>query len=241
MKSPAQTQHDTQLLKLAEDYRRDGYEVIVEPDPKVIPFDLGGYHPDLLARKAQAGVLVEFKSRADRLSVDRLRSVAEEVRRHPDWHFVLVTPQDIPSMGLPGEEEPLSWGEIEDRVERALRLEELQERDAAYLALWIAFEKLLRFQARRVALPVDRLTPSIVIRQLYSQGEITMEQFDTALACLETRNRVVHGLPSPNLEFTIHHLTRLIRELLATWSEPDREVPSGLAGNKISSMEKHPE
>lgn len=239
MTNPIQTQHDT-ALSLAEEYRRDGYKVVVEPGPLDLPFDLGGYRPDLLALKGDSGLIVEVKARADRLSIDTLRSVAEEVRHHPGWRFVLVTAQDIPSVGLPGQEEdPISWDEIKERIEHALSLKAMGERETAYLALWIAFERLLRLQARRVAIPVDRLAPSIVIRQLYSQGELTMEQFDAALACQDIRDRVVHGILSPDLAKTTDQLTILLRELLEAWSEPSNETSYQPAGIKHPLMETH--
>lgn len=76
----------------------------------------------------------------------------------------------------------------------------------------------MRFHARRVALPVDRLAPSILIRQLYSQGELSMAQFETALSCQEVRNLIVHGLGASNLRDAVTRLGGVVRELLEQWS-----------------------
>ncbi len=213
------SQHDVRIRELAEGYRRDGYIVVVEPKKEELPFNLGGYRPDLLAVKGDDGIIVEVKDRAERTSFDHLRSVAEEVRAHDGWRFLLVTAQDIPDDELPlVEEERVSWDDLACEIDRARRFAETGEKTAAYLAFWIAFERLLRFQARRIALPVDRLSPAIVLRQLYSQGELAVEQLDAALLCQRTRNRVVHGFSSPDLEAHLDLLADLVRELLAEWT-----------------------
>ena len=200
MTSTLEVQDEAKIKEVAEQYRRDGYEVILAPDPSRLPFDLGEYRPDLIARKEGQGFIVEVKTNAKRISLDRLRTIAEEVRRHRGWRFVLVTAQDVTSEVFPGEDgDQPSWAEIDQRTNHAARLIEQGDTEAAYLVLWIAFERMLRLQARLIALPVERLGPSVMIRQLYSLGELSIEQFETALACQQMRNRVVHGFSGQDL------------------------------------------
>jgi hypothetical protein len=219
MSNSIQMQHESLLRSVADRYRNDGYEVVLEPEPGVIPFDLGGYRPDLVARKGAFQVIVGIKTQAEKTSFDQLRAIVDEVRRHPGWRFVLVTGQDVLASGLPSEDEDqISWDDVTDRVVDAQRLSDLGETNAAYLILWIAFEQMMRFQARRLALPVDRLAPSILIRQLYSQGELTIAQYETALSCEEVRNRIVHGFRASDLDGAITRLRMVVRELLEQWS-----------------------
>ncbi len=42
-------------------------------------------------------------------------------------------------------------------------------------------------------------TPSILIGQLYSHGELTMPQFEVALSCQEVRNQIAHGFEASDL------------------------------------------
>jgi hypothetical protein len=219
MNGSVHSEHETLINAAAERYRLDGYEVVIEPEPQTIPIDLGRYRPDLIARKGGVTTIVEVKSDAQRLSFDQLRSLAEEVGRHAGWRFVLITGQDVLRQGLPSQEEDqFSWSEVEPQVEDALRLGEAGEKKAGYLILWIALERMMRAQARRIALPVDRLAPAILIRQLYSQGELTISQFETALRCQEARNRIVHGFRAPDLDSAIRELSNIVRELLEQWS-----------------------
>jgi hypothetical protein len=218
MSRSSQLEHAA-INAVAERYRLDGYEVVIEPEPNAIPFDLGGYRPDLIAKKGGITNIVEVKSEAQKLSFDQLRSLVEEVRRHEGWRFVLITGQDVLRPGLPSQDEDqFSWSRVEPQVEDAMRLVEAGKKEAGYLILWITFERMLRSQARRIALPVDRLAPGILIRQLYSQGELTISQFETALRCQEVRNRIVHGFRAPDLDTATKDLSSIVRELLDQWS-----------------------
>ncbi len=212
-------EHKAQADELAEKYRREGYDAIVKPVATDLPFELDTYRPDLLVRNDQGGFLVTVRNRADRLSVDQLSLVADEVKKHPGWRFLLVTGQDVASEGLPGkEDQTASWDDISNRINHARRLQEASDSEAAFVILWIALEQLLRIHAGQAAIPVERLSPSIMIRQLYSLGELTIQQFDVALECQRTRNRLVHGFPVGDLPSSAHRLMTLVNELLAEWS-----------------------
>ena len=214
-------QHDELQSAVAERYRRDGYEVTIEPGSAAIPFDLGGYAPDLMARKANVTLIIEIRTQVEKTSFDRLRTIVAEVRQHEGWRFVLVTGQDVMPADVPGEnQDNFSWSDISHRIEDSDRLSDVGQKEAAYLVLWITFERMMRFQARRVGLPVDRLAPSILIRQLYSQGELSMSQFDIALDCQVVRNQTVHGFPSADLVWSVTRLGTLVREVQEQWSAP---------------------
>jgi Holliday junction resolvase len=117
MSSFTQSEHEELLGAVAERYRNDGYEVILEPGADVIPFDLGDYHPDLLARKGGVAAIVEVKSQTRNLSFDQLKSLADEIRRHRGWRFVLITGQDVVEPGsLREEEDTFSWDKIARRL-----------------------------------------------------------------------------------------------------------------------------
>jgi hypothetical protein len=77
---------------------------------------------------------------------------------------------------------------------------------------------MMRHQARTSGIPVDRLAPAILIRQLYSQGELTMLEFEAALRCQEVRNRVVHGFPATGIDNAFQELSSLVQELSKDWS-----------------------
>jgi hypothetical protein len=196
-------------------YREAGYEVIFQPKPTMIPFDLGGYRPDILARKDGLNVIVEVKSSLETAaSYERLRDVIEETRRHESWRFVLVTERDVADFVLPDDPDGPSWEEIEKGMQNADKLRSMSEHEAAYLLLWISFEQTIRKLSIQAGLPLERLAPAIMIRQLYSEGVLSMAQFDTARSCLETRNLVVHGFRKGHLSDDYQRLRGVLAELL---------------------------
>lgn len=209
---------------MAERYRRDGYDVCEEPQEGSLPFELGTYRPDLIARRGDQALMVEIKSSTENKSFEQLRSVIDELKRHHGWQFVLITAKDLLT-GLPDAgEEQFSWNDVDARIDRAQHLNKQGEYEAAYLILWIGLECALRFQARGTSLPVDRLEPGVTIRRLYSQGELSIPQFDTALTCQAIRNRIVHGFPSMDTKNAVTRLAALLREVVDQWRGPIRET-----------------
>jgi len=209
------TQAHSALEELvAKRYLEAGYEVFLEPEPTMIPFDLGRYRPDILARKDKLNLIIEVKSDlALGNSYERLREVIEETRRHEGWRFVLVTERDISQIPSRDEADQASWTDIQNGMKSAEKLESMGELQAAYLLLWIAFEQAIRKLSIESGLPLERLAPAVMIRQLYSEGILSMELFDAARSSLETRNLVVHGFRNPDLE-EYQQLERIVAEVL---------------------------
>lgn len=214
MNALQQSHLDTVRL-VAQRYRSDGYDVILEPNPKEFPFDLGGYRPDLLAHKDGVTLIIEVKVRAETTSYEQYRAVVEETKRHEGWRFILVTDRDVIEDDVQEESDEFSWKEIEDGIAKAELLRATGDTETAYLILWIAFERSMRKMALTIDLPLQRVAPSIIIRQLYSQGELTMKQYRTALHCQEVRNHLVHGFRTADDSEGYNDLHRLLRELLS--------------------------
>lgn len=206
---------DSELEReIAANLAAEGYTVIYQPARDLIPFDLGPYRPDLLAMKPGDNLIVEVKGSARTTTIDRLRDVAEEVARHPGWRLVLFTGTDAEGSGtLP----LLTWGDLRFKVQEGERLLSSRAEDAAFLLLWTCLEAAMRLRAREVNLPVERFPSSTLIRQLYSHGEISMDQLDQALVQLDTRNKAVHGFAANDVKTAAQAVARLARELVQEW------------------------
>ncbi len=220
MMTSGRSEHDLLLNDLIERYRSEGYEVLKEPGPDAVPFDLGGYSPDLVAKKGGQGLIIEVKPQTGRLSFDSLRSVAGEIKRHEGWRFLLVTGQDVEDATLPGQgEESFSWDQVSEAVQEAEAARTQGAPILAFMRLWVAFERMMRFRARLITLPIDRLvSPRIMIAQLYSHGELSAQQFELATDLIRVRNPVFHGLDVSDLGKDVARLTLLVRELRDEWS-----------------------
>jgi len=94
----SKTERDYRVLesKIAEKYKTQGFEVVLQPKKEDLPFDLGTYRPDLIAKKTpNECYIIEVKGSTSLTSIDRYREIAEIVAQHAGWSFLLVTGDDI--------------------------------------------------------------------------------------------------------------------------------------------------
>lgn len=206
------------ISELASQYEHDGFSVIVEPHPEAIPFDLGGYRPALFTSKADEHHIVEVRESGQHLSVDRFQELAEEIGRHPGWRFMLVTCEDLTPHVVPAGSLLLSWDELREQMRIGPKLLELGADRAALVSLWGVFEGMLRHQAIRISLPIERFPTSGLLNHMYSHGELSMEQFDRANELHECRNRAAHGFATGGLHNAAADLLSIIHELFHEWS-----------------------
>lgn len=223
MNATIQQLHDEKLNALAEQYALEGYSVSREPSETSLPFDLGGYKPDLIATKDNAGLIVEIKTKLARLSMERLRTLAEEVGRHPGWRFLLVTLDDVETQSLPGTPAELpGWDQLQRRINQVGGVLKAGENEPALLYLWSIFEAMLRRRAMEISMPIERFPVLHLINHLYSQGELSLSQYDLAIFVLETRNKVAHGFLVGVEGSLVDRFKSLIDSLLTEWAQGTR-------------------
>lgn len=212
--------HDALTTRVAQKYEKEGYKVFIEPNKQNLPFNLGSYRPDLVAMKSQNdGYIIEIKSKINRVSVDQFRELAETIAKYNGWRFLLVTGDDI-SLGESEQNNGkilLSWEQIFAKIDNGEKLLALGESEGAFLAFWGVFEAMMRKQAEQALIPIGRFPTSSLINHLYSQGELSVEQFDKTTALHAVRNQLVHGYQSPDLDKKNSELQKLVSELLELW------------------------
>ena len=219
---------EQKIDSLVRHYERQGYVVLREPKGLSLPFDLGSYRPDLVARKGDEGLIIEVKASTSKTSIDRFQTLAEAVRERPGWRFLLVTLQDL---DVPEEAEKFpSWEALSTKLDqvRALVAEGLSE--AAALYVWAIFEAAMRKRAVATATPVERLPATGLMNHLYTLGHIAVEDFDTAKYFLALRNRIAHGFGEERDYAVLDPFVRLVARSLEDWS---REPGKDTAGNAM--------
>ncbi len=207
------------IARVAEDYRRRGYDVEVAPTGPGLPEFLGGFRPALIARSPGDSVVIEVKLGTRTSVVDQLREVAERVNGQPGWRFslVYVSPDEPDQIS---EQHPAPLSLSQERVHNAETLLRSGQPEAAFLLLFSAPEGILRFLGHRAQLPLENLPPSTLIRELYSAGEINREQFESLMSLLPIRNRLAHGFGSRE-RLDVEPLHVLVSELLAEARQPN--------------------
>lgn len=214
----AKTTEKFRLQAIAEKYRLQGFEVVIEPSKSFIPFDLGNYCPDLMAQKGlDEGYIIELKNSIAKISVDRYREIAEIVAQQHGWRFLLITEEDISSEDPQDDSELMTWEQMLQRQEQAQKFLAIGEVEVAFWYLWGILEAAMRRQSRQVAIPIERFPANSLINHLYSQGELSMEQFDQVRVIQTIRDRLIHGYQMPNLGEPTKQLQVLVNELIAMW------------------------
>jgi hypothetical protein len=210
---------DTSVSKIAEKYRQEGYTVLVDPEPEDIPFDLGTYLPNLIVKKNEVeGYIIEFNGSTRQTSIDRLKKIAEIVSENTGWRFLLITEEDALLKDNAKEVNLLSWEQIFRRRTQSERLISLGENEGAFLLLWGILEALLRRRAEEATIPIERFPTRSLIKHMYSQGELSIEEYDRAMLLLSVRNRFIHGFQAPEVNDSISELLALVNHLISLWA-----------------------
>ncbi len=201
------------IARVAEDYRRRGYDVAVMPRGPDLPEFLAGHHPDIIARRPNESVVIEVKVGTQTSVAERFREIAEQVNRQSGWRFslVYVSPSEPDQLT---EAEPAPLPDLQERARDADSLLQAGQPEAAFLLLWSTLEGGLRLLGRRAHLPLENLPSSALIRELYSTGEISRDHFDTLMRLLPIRNRLVHGQLGRTEDVNVEPLRGLVKTLL---------------------------
>lgn len=185
--------YDFAVRSAASDLEKQGYSVIIEPDPAIIPFDLHQYRPDILATRGAEHLLVEIKARGSHRPIERYKEIAEIVGRHDNWRFMLSTIDDINQTTYiqpPGQLDVDAINLMLDRLESILVGENY---DLILPYLWSLYIAAMRFAGQRAGVPVDSTSDKSVLNSMYSLGEISSEELELARRFLQLRNEAVHN------------------------------------------------
>ncbi len=211
--------HDKSVSKIAEKYRQAGYTVLVDPQPEDIPFDLGTYRPNLIVKKNEAeGYIIEFNGSGRQTSIDRLKEIAEIVSENTGWRFLLITEEDALLKDNSNEVNLLSWQQNFTIKSQSERLISLGENEGAFLLLWVIIEALLRRRAEEVSIPIEKFPTLSLIKHMYSQGELSIQEYDRAMLLKSLRNRFIHGFQTPEINESVSELLALVNELISLWA-----------------------
>jgi uncharacterized protein YutE (UPF0331/DUF86 family) len=205
-----------ELENVAEQYRDEGYEVILRPRGKDLPDFLDRLEPDLIARNRSETVVVEIKTKGDLATDHHLRDLAAIVNAQPGWRFDLVVsnPQIWPD-AIPSDASERDVSEIRSLTDSAARLLSLGELEAACLIAWSAAEAAMRQVARREAIELERNDSEFVLKTLYAEGILSRGDYEQLQKSMRIRNALAHGLKYDRLPPRMpEYLTKVVDRLL---------------------------
>jgi hypothetical protein len=225
MITPRESPPRAVLERIADDFRRRGYDVVVEPRGRDLPSFLAHATPDLIARRGDENLVVEVRRLRRDVDPTRLSAVAERVAREPGWRFVLMAtrPEDATE---DGELATLDEATLRQRLAEADALPEKGHPEAALMVAWAATEGIIRLLVARHRIPIERDDAPVLIRTLASEGYVDEHAFRELNDAFRLRSAVAHGRRSLEHGFTAeaHEATRalarhsqaLLRELPAS-------------------------
>jgi len=220
-------QESRQILRLAQEYRKKGYEVTISPTRIQLPDFLSSHTPDLLAVGNDEKVVIEVKHH-DVLAKSRdLAKLAAAVNRQPGWRFELVVTNPKPDKTVQ-RTQLLEGKDIRKRVQTIGKLIKAKDLESAMVLIWASLEGTLRLIAHLEGLKIDEMRTEQLLKKSLSLGLIGKNSYDTFRQGIYIRNAVVHGLKPERLsrEFvlrTVMLLSDLIsgikRKYQIKWSE----------------------
>jgi hypothetical protein len=211
-----------QLLKVAEDYRNQGYEVAFHPNPDDKPVFLKNYRPDMIVRRGDESVVVQINSASSLNSSDRyLSSLSKVVEKQQGWRleFVMLNPEDAPT-ALPQSDGSLQIQDIESRLSVAKQITS-QNLESAVLYCWALVEATLRLLAEKEELSLKNFNPQYLVKYLTYEGVISRSDYQLLMNALSLRNTIAHGFKTSQLtDNSVHELIAVTEKLLVELSEP---------------------
>jgi REase_AHJR-like len=193
---------------LAEEYRRQGYEVIKEPSPAQLPDFLSGYYPDILVRRGDEAIVVAVKSRSSLAKDVQMRDLARLLQTKPDWSFELVVVGEGERMSAPEGARPFGRDDIIRGIEIAEDLLQSGFSEAALLLAWSTAEATVRLLSEGKGIVLDQLTPPYILKQAVMNGVIDRDDYNFLMNVINYRNALVHGFKT--VDFDPALVTKLI-------------------------------
>lgn len=206
------------LTEIAREYRKLGYEVILEPRRSQLPEFLASFQPDMLARNNTETVVVEVKSRETLAQSPDMQALAAVIQQHEGWRFELVVtnPRDKGTrIRIKDTNDLLTAQDILYRLNEARTLSDKEHGEAAYLLAWSATEATLRRAASHHHIPAEDSSVSI-LKNLFSQGVLNEEQYNKLSQGISARNSLAHGLKDTKISSSeLHNLLLVTEQILS--------------------------
>lgn len=201
----------------ADDLRKQGYVVTIEPEPSTIPFDLRQYRPDILATRDNENLIIDIKTRGKHRSIERYKEIAEIVGSHENWRFMLSTVDETLPSGYVSVESSAN-PEVLNRMLNKLEALLSSENHALVLPyLWSVYISAMRMAGARASVPIDATSDHSVLNYMYSLGEISGDEYELAKTFLMLRNKAVHSLDFDISKESMLEMYNHTRQKLQEW------------------------
>ena len=211
--------------EVADQYRSEGYKVVVAPASNEVPDFARGNGIDLIAYKGEEKVIIEVTTREDLQRDPNIVQMARIANEQPGWRLdlVVLNPADSQDkVPLGALEPPLE--QIDRTLESAERLVETGELPSALMVAWAALEAALRQSARSADITIKSYSALFLLGALYSEGLLERGEFDSLSEALKIRNTVAHGMIAPGIDPSVpRSVVSIARKLIVDQTAQTRQ------------------
>lgn len=219
---------EQELNRVADAYRARGYDVTVRPRPDQLPPFAKDFRVEILARRGGEGALVAVRKNRDELAADNdLQRYAEVTGGQPGWRFdFAILEAENPKAREVGGSPEFSRDDVAHSLEEARELGRLGFSRFAVVAAWAALEAAMRMRLRALGQEAGwGSMPRQMLRELYSAGALSPDEFRRAETASQLRSQIVHGFASPpaqagNSEAAVVELLSDLARRLVSESQP---------------------
>lgn len=187
---------DHELDRVANLYRAQGYEITVLPGPDQLPSFARDFSVEIVGHENNEGVLVAVRKNRDALASDEnMQRYAEVIGNQPGWRFdfAILEAENPNAREVRGAQE-FTESEIEVSLQQADELIDKGYDRYAVIAAWAGLEAAMRIRLRAWGQEIDwSSNPRQMLKELYSTGAISPDEFHQVSEASQIRNRIVHG------------------------------------------------
>lgn len=210
---------DQSLNQLAEQYRNQGYAVVVRPGPDQLPAFAADFQVELLACRKDGNVLVTVKANQADMAADlNLSRYAEAIERQPGWRYDLfVLGSDRPTVDERREAPEQSRDDTLKALDDAESMLAGGFAAQSLIAAWAALESAMRQALRaRGSRATWKTSPRSLLNESVSSGTLSIGEFRELEGLFDLRNVIAHGFAAPPVERNqVERIIEIARVLLS--------------------------
>ena len=201
------------IHRTAEEYRKRGYEVIIQTELDFLP----GFQADLVVRKGAEVRVIEVKTRSSLAALPMLRELIQIIDSKPGWKFELVLVGEPDKLDSPHGVRSFDDKGVLTRLSEADRAIKAGLFEGALLIAWSALESAIRVQLEHhIELDNDvHLSKNILDPAVY-YGIISGGDHRLLTDIRKYRDAIAHGLTFEALDHDlVTNLIRAVRDIVS--------------------------
>lgn len=202
------------IHKTAEEYRKKGYEVLIETELDFLP----GFRADLVAKRGAEVRVIEVKTRSSLTALPMLRNLIQMIDSKPGWEFELVLVGEPDKLDPPYGVRSLDNMGVLNRLDDAKKAIDTGLVEGALLITWSALESVIRGQLEHHTDSDNdaHLSQNILDLAVY-HGIVSREDHKALTDTRKYWKAIAHGFTFVAIDdILVTTLMETVREIVAT-------------------------